>query len=55
MMNRDHHCDSQPAVATRKLRLRLEILVATRDQQCTYTVLGQHCHGPNLITVMILD
>ncbi|KAJ0433434.1 hypothetical protein HanIR_Chr17g0870271 [Helianthus annuus] len=38
MMNRDLHCDSQPAVATRNLRLRLEISVATRDHP-----LHAHC------------
>ena len=42
MMNRDLHCDSQPAVATRNLWLRLEISVATRDHRCTHTV------GPSL-------
>ena len=47
--SRNHSCDSKSPVAT-------------RDQLCTYTVLGLHCHGPNLLgriiglmTVMFLD
>ena len=62
MMNRDLHCDSQPAVATRNLRLRLEISVATRDHR-----LHAHCWaftvtGPiywaqrfELWTVLLMD
>ena len=49
MMNRDLHCDSQPAVATRNLRLRLEISVASRDHHYAYTV------GPSLSRAQWFD